>query len=501
MKLSELLARAGLTCRPEGAKDPEIKGISTDSRRAGADELFVCIRGLRSDSHRFIGEAAANGAAAVLADDDNFRAPDGVTTVYTTDSRAALSRLWNAWYYEPAEKLKLIAVTGTNGKTTVTRMLDTIFRDAGKRCGIIGTVETRTPKRRLFLGNADACANMTTPDPEQLFAALAAMRDDGAEYVFMEASSHALALRKLEGLRFCCSVFTNLTPEHLDFHGDMERYFLAKAELLRLSDTVIVNEDDAWGARLGALARKNGLPCRMLTASERDENADFSASRIREDGARGIAFLLRSRETEIPIRCPVPGHFSVMNSLEAAACALECGIGTDAIAVGLAGFPGAPGRMERVPLPPELPAVFIDYAHTPDALENILTTARKLTAPEKRLWAVFGCGGDRDRTKRPVMGEIASRLADVTVLTGDNSRSERTENIIAGIVPGIRPGSDAYVLTDRRDAIRFAVEHAAAGDTVILAGKGHERYEINASGRFPFDEREEVRRAARQRLG
>ena len=502
MKLSQLLLAAKLDCRVVGPNDPDIKKISTDSRRVGADELFVCIRGLKSDSHQYIGDAACRGATAVIADDESYRAPDGVTIVYTHDSRAALSRLWNAWYNDPSKDLRLIAVTGTNGKTTVTYMLDAIFSAAGKKCGIIGTVACRTPKKQLFLGNDSATANMTTPDPEQLYAALAEMRDDGAEYVFMETTSHAFALRKLDPLRYYSAIFTNLTQDHLDFHGTMENYFLAKATLLGRTREVLINVDDPWGNHFIAHARAKGLTCRCLTATMSGRRADYHASDIRESGEGGVSFTLRHGKSRHRVRCPIPGAFTVMNSLEAAACAAECGIGWETIAAGLSGFTGAPGRLEKVALPEAYPAtVFIDYAHSPDALENILNTARGFTPEGKKLWVVFGCGGDRDRTKRPIMGEIGTRLADVAVITSDNSRSERPEDIISDILPGVHPESRYTVIIDRREAIGAAVANAGAGDVVILAGKGHEHYEINATGRHPFDEAAVVLAAAKKRLG
>lgn len=505
MKLSELISRAGIFYRATGSEDPEIKAIHTDSRRVSADSLFVCIRGLKQDAHRFIADAVSRGAVAVIAEDERYCAPDGILTIYTHDTRAAAARLWNAWYFDPARDLKLIAVTGTNGKTTVTYMLHAIFTGAMRRCGIIGTVRCLTPERELDLHNADENANMTTPDPEQLYYALDQMRQDGAEYVFIEATSHALALRKLDPLIFDTAIFTNLTPEHLDFHGDMENYFLAKASLLRKCRRAIINTDDEWAERYRSYVRAFGCNCRILTASAMDRRADYFAekdpgSSMRE-AEKGISYTLRSSSLIRRIRCPVPGDFTVMNSLEAVACACECGIPGRNIAEALATFVGTPGRLQQVRMGMGFPGrLFIDYAHTPDALENLLTAARGFTSREGKIWLVIGCGGERDRKKRPEMGRIAAKLADFVVLTSDNSRSERAQDIISEMIAGFDRRTPHAVIVDRRRAIEYTVDHAERGDVILLAGKGHEQYEIDAAGRHPFDEKAVAQLAAERRI-
>lgn len=522
MKLDWLLSAAGIEYRAVGPTDIEISEIVSDSRGVCKDCLFLCIRGIKNDSHRYIDEVCAAGAAAIVAEEESAHAPAGITIIYTKDTRAALARLWCARYELSAagNSMRLVAVTGTNGKTTVSYMLRAIFGAAMHRCGIIGTVRCETPLRVLDTrGDArfspdDSNANMTTPDPGQLYRMLAAMRDDGAEYVFMEATSHALALRKLEPLRFAAAVFTNLTPEHLDFHGTMENYFLAKARLLRQSETAIINADDPWGERFAEYAVKNKCPCAeniiLCSAGHpvfRDRKYEsFTAENIHDMGGEGISYTLCSPREIREIRCPTPGSFSVMNSLEAAACAVHFGISGSFVSDALASSSGTPGRLERVRLGLGFPAaVFIDYAHTPDALENLLRTARGFMdarnacrgCNEGRIILLFGCGGDRDRKKRPVMGRIASRLADFTFITSDNSRSEPPEEIIREIMEGFDPAAPHEVIVNRRKAIERAVRIAQQGDVILLAGKGHEQYEIDTAGRHDFCEADIVREAVR----
>ena len=487
MKLSELLARSGIFCRVAGNADPEITSIHTDSRRVCRNSLFVCIRGLKQDSHLRTAEAASRGAAAVIEEEGSPPAPTGVLTVYTPDTRIAAARLYNGWYGDPARDMKLIAVTGTNGKTTVTYMLDSVFSAAMHKCGVIGTVRTFSPLGQIDVSGGDENANLTTPDPEQLYAALRKMKDDGAEYVFMEVSSHALALHKTDPLTFEAAIFTNLTPEHLDFHGNMENYFLAKAGLLRQTRLAILNADDEWTPRYLSYALACGCGCDIVTASTHRRDADYFADGIKTDG--GISYTLVTRSALRRLRSSIPGEFNVMNSLQCAACATELGIGGKYVCDGLSVFTGAPGRLEKVRMPAGYGAtVYIDYAHTPDALENLLITARNFMPAGKKLWLVTGCGGDRDKTKRSVMGGIASRMADYVILTADNSRGEKLSDIIGEIVKGLDPGTPHAVITDRKDAIRYAVENAEDGDVILLAGKGHERYEIDRNGKRYFNE-------------
>lgn len=524
MNLSKLLSDAGFEYRAVGSTDIEISEIVSDSRRVCDNCLFLCIRGIKNDSHRYIGEACAHGAAALVVEEGHaaeaVHSPAGITIIYTKDTRSALARLWYARYELAAAGMRIVAVTGTNGKTTVSYMLRSIFGAAMHRCGLIGTVRCETPRRVLDTRGDpdfrpdDRNANMTTPDPGQLYRMLAAMRDDGAEYVFIEATSHALALGKLAPLRFAAAVITNLTPEHLDFHGDMENYFLAKASILHQSDAAVINADDRWGGSFLDYAVSHDCPCAdriILCSAGRAAVSDavcerFTAENIRASDGEGVSYTLVSPREIRTIRCPTPGSFTVMNSLEAAACAMTLGVSGGFVADALAASAGTPGRLERVRLGAGFPAsVFIDYAHTPDALENLLRTARGMIdarnacrgRQEGRVILLFGCGGDRDRKKRPAMGRIASRLADHTVITSDNSRSEKPEAIINEIMSGFDPSAPHTVEPDRRRAIFRAVGMAQAGDVILLAGKGHEQYEIDASGRHEFSEADTARDAVR----
>lgn len=524
MKLLSLLEGAGIKYRAEGKTNIEINEIVSDSRRVCRGCLFLCIRGIKSDSHLYAGRACADGAAALVVEEghvfDREHIPAEITIIYTKDTRAALARLWYARYELAVAGICLVAVTGTNGKTTVCHMLRAIFGAAMHRCGIIGTVGCETPKRVLdtrgdpAFSPDDANANMTTPDPGQLYRILAAMRDDGAEYVFMEASSHALALSKLAPLHFSAAVITNLTPEHLDFHGTMENYFLAKAEILKMTDIAVLNADDAYAGRFLEYARERELPCAehiilcsagACRVSNTSGCARFTAESIHATDGGGIGYTMVSPSEIRTLRSPMPGGFTVMNSLQAAAVALSLGIGGNAVSDALASASPTPGRLERVRIDGGFPvAVFIDYAHTPDALENLLRTARGFIDARNacrggsggRIILLFGCGGDRDRKKRPKMGRIASAMADLCVITSDNSRSEQPSDIIDEIMAGFDDRCRHIIEPNRKAAIELAIKNARAGDVILLAGKGHERYEIDAAGRHEFCEAEIARVAA-----
>lgn len=490
MLLKDLLRSSGIFYRAEGNENVEIKSISSDSRSTAKDSLFVCIRGRNHDAHSFAGIAAAKGAVAILAERELGEMPGGVTVIYTHDTATALARLWDAWYGHPAKGMKLVAVTGTNGKTTLTFMLDAIFSAAFHKCGIIGTVYCRTPKRLLNVEAPGTASGMTTPEPETLYRILADMRDDGAEYVFIEASSHALTLGRLAPLSFEAGVFTNLTPEHLDFHGNMENYFLAKASLLEKCRMAFINYDDSYAERYRSYAMATGCGVRIVYYSARGQRgADVKADGIKLCGSDGIAYTLRAKNTIREIRSPMPGRFNVDNTLAASSVSLEFGIAGRTVSETLSGFGGAPGRLKRVKTPSGYAAsVYIDYAHTPDALKNVLETVRDLVTGEGRVILLFGCGGDRDRLKRPEMGSIASRLADVSIITSDNSRRELPEDIISEILGGFDSEKPHAVIPCRADAIKYAIGIAKEGDVVLLCGKGHEKYEIGPLGKRDFDE-------------
>ncbi len=482
MELQRLCEGTGIFV-PEEYKNVAIGGIATDSRSVKQGDLFICIKGLKVDGHNYTKDAIERGAVAVLAE----RAVESkMPLLYADNTRSATALLYNAFYDYPTRKLKIVGVTGTNGKTSLTFMLKAIFESAMYKCGLIGTVSSYSAGRKLSIRSDDPLANMTTPDPSELYKILAEMVNDGVEYVFMEATSHALALGKLDAITFDTIAFTNLTPEHLDFHGDMESYFAAKAKLFTMCKRAVVNVGNEYGRKLRDMAL-----CPIITCSALGGPADFTATQLHDCGVEGNEYKLVSKNHHFTIRTPIPGAFTVINTLEAATVALTMGISPPAIMAALGTLSGIDGRMERVKLGTYTDfSVFIDYAHTPDALYNLLSTARNLRVGDERVVLVFGCGGDRDKTKRKKMGQIASALADFIIVTSDNSRSEDPMEIIKEIVSGMEKDADYVIIPERRRAVEFAVREAHALDIILLAGKGHEEYEIDASGKHYFSERE-----------
>lgn len=497
MKLKYLCDAAGICC-PDAYLDWEIKDILTDSRKEMKDAMFVCLCGTQFDSHNYIGEAIGNGAICILTDRNHpdIVAKEGIAFLQCDDPRATLAHLWHAWYGFPCRDLKIVGVTGTNGKTSVAHMLRTILRTAWHTCGIIGTVGCESEEGIIQTAREAGLSNLTTPDPRDLYHIFAQMRDEGVEYVVMEVSSHALSLEKLAPITFEAAIFTNLTPEHLDFHKTMESYAAAKAMLFQKTKLAICNADSPYCERI-----LRDSTCRRMTCTTKGKYADYSADEIELHAQNGVAYRLSSARTRLRISCPIAGEFTVMNSMQAAICALELGCSPAAIKTALATMGGVKGRMERVRLGLEADfSVLIDYAHTPDALEKLLLTARDLVQKGGRTVVLFGCGGDRDRSKRAVMGEIAARLADHVIITSDNSRGEDPMQIICQIVAGIPPQKAYTVIPDRASAIRYAVKNAKAGDLILLAGKGHEEYEIVGGERRPFCEGSLVKEAFHARL-
>lgn len=460
-----------------GAPDtlPEITGLTADSRSAGPGTLYVAVRGSQTDGHRFIADAVARGAAAALVEVPQEIA---VPQVVVRDGRRASLAAARAWYGNPSRRLTLIGVTGTNGKTTTVGLLRHVFNASGT-AGSIGTLGAYDGAGAEVPSSAGA---LTTPGPIDLQATLAAMRDRGVTHVAMETSSHSLDQGRLDGLTFAAGVFTNLTRDHLDYHGTMEQYLAAKLRLsshLALDGIEVVNFDDpVWRdmpERAGRITFGLGDGA-MLRATD----IELSAS--------GSRFRLTGRWGEADASLPLLGDFNIANALAAAACALGLGRTLTEVTGRLAATPQVPGRMERIAGRPCV--VLRDYAHTPDALERALATLRPLTPG--RLIVVFGCGGDRDRGKRPIMGRIAAERADLAVVTSDNPRTEDPEVIIDDVEEGM--GSVPHLReVDRRAAIGAALAEAGPEDTVLLAGKGHETYQVIGTDKLPFDEREIVR--------
>ncbi len=452
----------------------EISGICYDTRTMVPGCLFVALPGYKTDGHRYIAQALERGAAAVLCE----RARPGAEGCLTVpDARAALAAVSANWFGHPARELTVLGVTGTNGKTTTTYLLKAMLEGVlGARVGLIGTNQN-------LIGDESLPARRTTPESWEVQKLLREMADAGCTHVVMEVSSHALVLHRVDGIRFRAGVFTNLTQDHLDFHGTMEAYRRAKGLLFQQSDAAVLNLDDEAGREYARTA-----PCPAVTYSECRDAADLTAKNLRlfpdrvEFEAVAVGAIQR-------VRLPIPGGFTIYNALGVLACGLTLGLSLADMAAALAGAKGVKGRIEVVPVPAEF-TVIIDYAHTPDALENILTTVRDFT--RGRVICLFGCGGDRDRTKRPVMGAVSAALADLSVVTSDNPRTEDPGAILRDILDGMGAEAARVVEPDRRAAIRYALSQAGPGDTVVLAGKGHETYQEVNGVRHPLDEREEV---------
>ncbi len=492
MRLAELLTEVpGATL--SGPAEVEIAGVEHDSRKITLGSLFVCIRGFRLDGHAFIADAVRQGAAAVVVQEDptTLTIPPGPTVVRVTDSRAALAHLAARFFGHPSRQLRLIGVTGTNGKTTTAYLVEAILRAAGHRVGLLGTIEYRC-------GAVTFPGERTTPESSDLQRLLARMRDLGAWGASMEVSSHSLALHRVTGCEFDVAIFTNLTQDHLDFHGTMERYAEAKAELFRGLGkgrvkpgvpAAVVNADDPWAAHMAG-----ATSARVIRFGLRADAELFP--RTTAFDLAGIRAAVTTPWGPLEITSPLVGRHNLSNILGAAGACLHLGLPRRVIEAGVANLAAVPGRFEKVEAGQPF-GVAVDYAHTPDALERVLGFAREF-APG-RLLVVFGCGGDRDRGKRPQMGEVAARLADRVYVTSDNPRSEDPLAIIEEIVIGVKKVSPAgkthVTIPARREAIGAAVAEARGGDLVVIAGKGHETYQILRDRTIPFDDRVVAREA------
>jgi UDP-N-acetylmuramoyl-L-alanyl-D-glutamate--2,6-diaminopimelate ligase len=481
MRLEELLGGAEVS---ELVGDPgvEISALAYDSRKVGPGTLFFCVPGEKVDGHDF-GPAAAEAGAAALVVERHLDLE--VTQVVVADARAAMAPLAARFAGDPTERLRTVGVTGTNGKTTTAFLLHEVLEAAGIQCGLLGTV-------KQVVGGAEEEAVRTTPEAIDLQAMFARMLEGGDRACAMEVSSHALALHRADAIHFELALFTNLTQDHLDFHTDMEDYFRAKRMLFAMGPgTSVVNVDDSYGARLAG-----EFEC--VTFSAEGAEADYPARDVRFDAA-GAEFTVGLPEGgEILLRTRLPGSFNVANALGAFAAAVSIGVPAEAAASGLARAARVPGRFEPVDEGQDF-AVLVDYAHTPDSMENVLRAARRLT--EGRLISVFGAGGDRDSDKRPKMGRAGAELSDLAVVTSDNPRSEDPAKIVGEVAAGASAGAEVEIEVDRRAAIALALERAEPGDTVVIAGKGHEQgQEFEGGRKIPFDDREVAREELR-RLG
>ena len=489
MRLRELLCDVPVRAS-RGDLDGEIASVTADSRLASAGALFVAVPGFKTDGARFIDSAVGKGAAAVVSESIGMPSDSAASFVEVDDARAALALIAANFYGRPAAKLSLVGVTGTSGKTTTTKMIESIFDAAGEPVGLIGTIEYRAGDERLV-------ADRTTPDAVVLQQWFAKMVDAGVRHGVMEVSSHALALKRTHGIRFAAAVFTNLSQDHFDFHKGFEDYFAAKRILFDQIDharkTAIVNIDDDYGRRLA-----NELGDCVVTFG-RDSSADIHSLDGFEVSVRGLHGFVRTPAGEVSVASHLLGAPNLYNWLGAIGAAQAVGIDIDTIEAGIRNLGVVRGRFEYVDNE-DGPAVIVDYAHKPDAMEKLLHAVRDLAAG-RRVVLLFGCGGDRDKDKRAKMGAIAARLADQIVLTSDNPRGERPEAILDDIEGGMSEAKNYERVTDRREAIDRIIGQASDDDVIVIAGKGHESYQVVGDQVIHFDDREEAERALKSRRG
>jgi UDP-N-acetylmuramoyl-L-alanyl-D-glutamate--2,6-diaminopimelate ligase len=469
-----------------GMGNLEIRQVTCDSRKVQPRALFFALHGAKADGNAFIEEAVKRGAVAVASAEPNPQS--GVAWIQVRDARKALATAAANFFGHPGEALQLVAVTGTNGKTTTTSIIDAMVKASGAKTGLLGTIAYHTP-----LGDYPA-AN-TTPESVDLQEFFAQIRDAGGRYAVLEASSHSLAMDRLWGCHFHAAVFTNLTREHMDYHKTFEDYFSAKKRLFEgtgadAPDVAVLNADDQFGRRLAGLAKKTvtyGL----------ESHADITTKKFQLT-FDGLTFTAQTPNGRVHVVSSLVGRINVYNLLAAIGAAQALGLSNEVIELGIRNLEGVSGRFQRIDLGQPF-LVIVDYAHTDDALENLIRTARELN-PKGRIITLFGCGGEKDRTKRPIMGEVTGRLSDLTILSSDNPRGEDPLKIISDIIVGLQKTAGKYLIEpDRAKAIGLAMDQARAGDIILLAGKGHENYQILADRTFEFDDRAEARRALRQR--
>ena len=474
MLLKELLPNVS-----ENLKNIEITDITCDSRKVIKGSAFICINGFNADGHDFALSAVDLGASVIIAEK-----PTGAPIeIIVEDTHKAYAQMSANYFGNPSRCFKLIGVTGTNGKTSVTYMLKAIIESKGYKTGLIGTIQNIVGEKIIEAVN-------TTPDAYGLNKLFAQMRDAGCEYVIMECSSHALDQKRIYDLDFEVAAFTNLTQDHLDYHENMENYLEAKSRLFSMCKNAVINVDDDYGKRIADLVN-----CNIMTYAVQDRAATYSANGINMK-PDGIEYEMVSDYTIKRIKLKTGGKFTIYNSLCAAVCAKALGFNEDEIASALDNMSGVKGRAEVVNTGKDF-TVIIDYAHTPDGLENILSTFKELK--RGRLVCLFGCGGNRDKTKRPIMGSIAAKLSDFVIITSDNPRQEDPNLIINDILVGIKNCKTPYVVIENRaDAIKYAVQNARTDDIIVLAGKGHETYQILNSGKIDLDEREIIAEALKE---
>lgn len=462
----------------KGNEESKIQNIRYDNRKIEQGDIFVCVKGFKVDGHSFIGDAVKKGAKAIIVQED-VSVPEDITIIKVKDTRKALALMSSNYFGNPKDKLKIIGITGTNGKTTSAFMIKSILEKAGCKTGLIGTIAN-------YIGNKKVDAVRTTPESYELHELFKNMVEAGVEYCVMEVSSHSLDLDRVYGVQFVEGIFTNLTRDHLDFHKTFENYYNAKFKLFERSNHSIINLDDPYGTNIVEDIEKRGVKTKVSTFSV-EKDSDFKAFEIKSH-SNGSEFKVKLDKIE-EFSINIPGEYNIYNSLGCIICAYNLNIPVEKIKEGLSDIV-IPGRCELVAKEKNLPySIIIDYAHTPDGLENILSTVKAFT--KNRMISVFGCGGDRDKVKRPQMGEIGCKLSDVVIITSDNPRSEEPMDIINDIVKPLKY-DNFEIEVNRKEAIRKAMNMALEGDVIVIAGKGHETYQILKDETIHFDEREVV---------
>ena len=462
----------------KGNEESKVQNIRYDNRKIEQGDAFVCVKGFKVDGHSFIGDAIKKGAKTLIVQED-VSVQEDITIIKVRDTRKALAIMSSNYFGNPKDKLKIIGITGTNGKTTSAFIIKSILEKAGFMTGLIGTIAN-------YIGNKKVDAVRTTPESYELHELFKNMVDAGVEYCVMEVSSHSLELDRVYGVQFEEGIFTNLTRDHLDFHKTFENYYNAKFKLFERSNHSIINLDDPYGANIVKDIEERGVKTKVSTFSIEKES-DFKAFEIKSH-SNGSEFKVNLEGIE-EFSINIPGEYNIYNSLGCIICAYNLNIPMDKIKEGLSDVV-IPGRCELVAKEKKLPySIIIDYAHTPDGLENILSTVKAFT--KNRMISVFGCGGDRDKVKRPQMGKIGCELSDIAIITSDNPRSEEPMDIINDIVKPLN--YDNFVIeVNRKEAIRKAMNMALEGDVIVIAGKGHETYQILKDETIHFDEREVV---------
>ncbi len=483
MKLIDLLKNQNFELI-QGSMEQEITSLEFDSRQVKKGSLFFCIKGFQTDGHLYINQAVELGASAVILENESI-VPQHITVVKVDDTRKYLAAAASLFFGNSSEQLKLIGITGTNGKTTITYLLKAILGQAQIKSGLIGTISN-------YIGDVSIETKRTTPESTDFQQMLNRMVDEKVKACVMEVSSHSLALHRVDHTTFHTGVFTNLTADHLDFHPSMEEYYQSKKKLFHMTKSNVINCDDPYGKRLFNELTNEGI---NVLSFGIDNSYDLYAKEVKLSN-RGVAFRVIGMGMDHMIKLNIPGRFSIYNALAAIGAARLAGINAQVIKEALENVNGVPGRLERIQEVQSF-SVIVDYAHTPDALENVLNTIRNFA--EGRVITVFGCGGDRDTKKRPLMGQVVGKLSDHTIITSDNPRSEEPYSIIKMIEEGIKTTQTDYrVIENRREAIQQALNFAKPNDVILIAGKGHETTQTVGHVTMHFDDRETVRELARE---